>query len=325
MLKLKYLEDNRDLVMTLLDYWVYDEESLSLLNEFRISSNAIYPYKAQGNVHLLRFSPNAEKIPETILAELEYLEYLQKNNYLVPEIIPSKNGNTLEIINTSWGVYSAAVFKHVKGEKLDRISLTDQILFGYGKALGELHVLSQKYKPKVYKRISHEEQLDVMLKAMTPFKEEEQIRSAIKALKKDMKALIKTQDNYGLIHYDYELDNVFYEKKSNKYYIIDFDDAVYHYYMMDIVKCKDNILEEHPEMDEKHVVSCFLEGYTSVKPIDKRMLDDEDVFKRYYQLYSYVRCRLALAEPIDNPPEWMVELTHRIENYLKEIKGYLII
>lgn len=102
MLKLKYLEDNRELVMRLLEAWTYDEESLILLEQYRISSNAVYPYKCRGEVHLLRFSPTVEKAPEIIRAELEYLKFLKENGYAVPEIILSNNGHELEVIDTPW-------------------------------------------------------------------------------------------------------------------------------------------------------------------------------------------------------------------------------
>lgn len=319
MLKLKYLEDNRELVMRLLKAWPYDEESLILLEQYRISSNAVYPYKCQGEVHLLRFSPNVEKAPEIIRAELEYLKFLKENGYAVPEIILSNNGHELEVIDTQWGAYSAAVFKGVKGDRLDGIALTDEIIIGYGRALGELHLLSQKYKPKAYKRISCNEQLDYMCNTMTQMNNEDLILSAIKELRKDLASLTKTQDNYGLIHYDYELDNVFFERESKCYHVIDFDDAVYHYYMMDIVKCIENIMEEHPEMDIEHVESYLLKGYTSVKSIDPVILENTDIFKRYFQIYQYVRCRVSLSEPIDNPPQWMVNVTRHIEKILKEI------
>ncbi len=191
MLKLKYLEDNRELVMRLLEAWTYDEESLILLEQYRISSNAVYPYKCRGEVHLLRFSPTVEKAPEIIRAELEYLKFLKENGYAVPEIILSNNGHELEVIDTPWGAYSAAVFKRVKGERLDGLTLTDEIIIGYGRALGELHLLSQKYKPKAYKRLSYDEQLDYMLNTMTQMNNEDLILSAIKELRKDLASLTK--------------------------------------------------------------------------------------------------------------------------------------
>ena len=57
MLKLRYLFDNRNLALMLLENWEYDNEALEMLNYYRISGNAIYPYKCNGDICYLRFTP----------------------------------------------------------------------------------------------------------------------------------------------------------------------------------------------------------------------------------------------------------------------------
>lgn len=47
-------------------------------------------------------------------------------------------------------------------------------------------------------------------------------------------AMPATKVNFGLVHYDFEYDNVFYDSTSEECYAIDFDDAMYHWYAMDI-------------------------------------------------------------------------------------------
>lgn len=50
MLKLKNLFDNRDLTKMILENWEYDPSSLDMFDYYRISSNAVYPFKNEGNV-----------------------------------------------------------------------------------------------------------------------------------------------------------------------------------------------------------------------------------------------------------------------------------
>ena len=61
MLRLKYLYENYDLAKFALENWKYDIDTLDeYLQNFRISSNAIYPFLCQGNIRFLRLSPVSE-------------------------------------------------------------------------------------------------------------------------------------------------------------------------------------------------------------------------------------------------------------------------
>lgn len=79
MLKLKHLFDNRDLAKMILDNWQYDPSSTDMFEYFRISSNAVYPFRNKGKVKLLRFAPCAEKSKDNLIAELEFIRYLIMN------------------------------------------------------------------------------------------------------------------------------------------------------------------------------------------------------------------------------------------------------
>ena len=46
--------------------------------------------------------------------------------------------------------------------------------------------------------------------------------------------LPKNEQNYGLVHFDFELDYIFYDISTDMLNIIDFDDSMYHWYAMDI-------------------------------------------------------------------------------------------
>lgn len=65
MLKLKYLFENFELARKCLELYDYDEASLDqMFRYFRISSNAIYPFREGTNpkqVNFLRLSPVEEK------------------------------------------------------------------------------------------------------------------------------------------------------------------------------------------------------------------------------------------------------------------------
>lgn len=62
MLKLKYLFENYNLAKEALKNWEHDTDTLDeMLSQFRISSNAIYPFCQGGKVCFLRLAPTEEK------------------------------------------------------------------------------------------------------------------------------------------------------------------------------------------------------------------------------------------------------------------------
>jgi Ser/Thr protein kinase RdoA (MazF antagonist) len=160
MMKLKYLYDNRDLAEMVLKNWDYDQNKLNLLNFYRISANAVYPFEFDSKRYFLRFSPIEERTAEIIQAELDFLHYLRFKGYPVAATLLSKKGKELEYVETPWGDYLAVVFKGVPGKALSRVEFSEDLILGCGQALGKLHELSQKYLPFQYKRLSWREQLD---------------------------------------------------------------------------------------------------------------------------------------------------------------------
>ena len=106
MLKLKYLFDNRDLTLMLLKNWDYDKNALEALDHFRISANAVYPYKFNGSTFFLRFIPWNENDENEMKEEINFILYLLKEGLNVLEPVLSKNGNYLLKKDTPWGKYS---------------------------------------------------------------------------------------------------------------------------------------------------------------------------------------------------------------------------
>ncbi|MTI46322.1 MAG: hypothetical protein FH761_00660 [Firmicutes bacterium] len=296
--------------------WEYDD--LDLFKYWRISSNAIYPFTNKENVYYLRFSPVDEKNEDEIIAELEFLQYLKDSNYNAIETRLSINNKKLEVVETPWGRYNSVVFKRVKGDSLGEIELTDEIVLLWGKALGKLHRLSEKYKPSTKKRSNWKDKLDWIEKILSEFPAEKQGLKEVKILREKLASLPITEENYGLIHYDFELDNIFYNRSNNQIIPIDFDDSMYHWYMMDIERSINSIKSEvDPEKVDKFV-ELFIEGYSSEKSIQSSLLELIEVFERFGNLYGYARVLRESKERWKNEPEWLENLRKHLNRLLDE-------
>lgn len=315
-MKLKHLFSNIDLATMVVKNWDYD--SLDLFKYWRISSNAIYPFSNQEKVYFLRITPIDEKSEKAILAELEFLHYLRDNKYTSIQAQPSKNGRELEIVNTPWGQYYAAVFPRVRGIALADMEITDDIALLWGRALGRLHKLSNVHKPTGYMRSSWKDQINWIKEVLDDFPNEVEAAREADTLKKFFQTIPVTDGNYGLIHYDFELDNVFYDKDTNEIIPIDFDDSMYHWYAMDIEQTLDSIRNELPEERAGKVPGKFLEGYCSEYNISEDMTKLFPVFRRFADLYGYVRVLRSIQEKWDNEPEWLVALRMKLNDILKK-------
>ena len=308
MMKLKHLFSNEDLAEMLLKNWEHDEDYKELFKYFRVSSNAIYPFKANGEVHFLRFAPKTEKRKDDVLAELDFIHYLRSHDYPALEPVKSKENRELIDAETPWGKYLATVFKRVKGEQLSDTNLNDDIIYRYGKALGRLHQLSSSYSPDTNKRWSYEDALQWITNTLEKHPNETLALQEAKILNEFLSNLTQDKHNYGLVHYDFECDNVFFDEESQSCNVIDFDDAMYHWYVIDIEQALDSIKEHIAPEKYQQKKQCFIDGYNTEYSISSEMLNHRPVFRRFANLYGYTRILRSMEVTWKNEPEWMEKL-----------------
>lgn len=114
--------------------------------------------------------------------------------------------------------------------------------------------------------------------------------------------------NYGLIHYDFQLDNLFYEEKHRSFNVIDFDDAVCSWYVNDIVTALDDFLDDDMNVDHSSVKS-FLQGYRSIRPLSDEYVRTFPYFQRFMKLYQFSKLLWTLeGSDIADAPQWLDDL-----------------
>ena len=313
MLKLKYLYENYDLAKFALKNWKYDTETLDeYLQHFRISSNAVYPFLWQGNMRFLRLSPVSEKMGTNLKGELEFLCYLQNRNY--PAVIPvaSKSGELVVTLDSIWGKYYASVFKGVDGISIEDTDCNDHILFAYGQALGQLHVLSAEYSPET-RKWTYRDALVWIGKVLEEYRAPDKMSAELDDVRQALNALPQTGDTFGLIHYDFEPDNVFWDENSRRCTTIDFEDGMYHFFLVDLEQALDALLENIPADRQANAKNTFLRGYQSVKTLQPDYAEKLKLMRRFCNLYSYARLIRCVAEEYSDEPDWMVRLRKKLQ------------
>lgn len=322
MMKLRHLFDNPDLAHMLLENWKYDASSLDMFQYYRISANAIYPFKKNEEIYLLRFCPTSEKRKDHIIAELDFIGYLRRKHYNALESVPSKTGEELVQKATPWGEYYASVFKRVRGKQISESRLDNDIVLTFGASLGQLHKLSREYTPPKTTRWTHTDVFTWIKKTLQAVSAEELPFNELTLLKNYFLTLPINHNNYGLIHYDFELDNVFYDYATKSCSVIDFDDAMYHWYMMDIEQTLDSLKSEIAEQEFHQKKAVFLKGYRTQFSLDDNLLAMMPLFRRFANLYGYTRIVRSLQEQWDNEPEWLVSLREKLAQALRQRSKY---
>ena len=318
MLKLKYLFENYALAKEALKNWKHDEANLDeTLSGFRISSNAIYPFCEDGQVCFLRLAPVEEKEERNVSGELEFIRYLRGKGYPALEPVLSITGKDCLKLSTEWGAYYAAVFRKVGGVPVEDTDMSGPVMRAYGKALGRLHALSEAYEPRV-KKWSHEEALDWIASALTEYGAPEGVVFAQAALRQELSALPARRDTYGLVHYDFEPDNVFYSEETQTCSVIDFDDGMYHWFALDIEQVFDSLrgaLRGEALLKAKKE---FIKGYEEERPYTEEMEASLPLMRRFVDLFSYARLIRCVAEKFPEEPPWLGELRIKLNRAILE-------
>ncbi|MDD2648621.1 MAG: phosphotransferase [Eubacteriales bacterium] len=318
MLKLRYLFENYELAKNALKNWEHDDEGLDeMLSMFRISSNAIYPYMDKGALCYLRLSPEVEKREENLLGELEYIEYLRQNGYPAHKPLKAKNGKTLLEISTPRGDYYASAFQGVFGTQIEDTDCSEDVIFAYGKALGFMHRLSQNYKPRT-KVWSYKDVLDTINTSLVVNHAPKYIMEENKSVCGALSVLSATKENFGLVHYDFETDNVFYDDRTGSCAVIDFEDGMYNWYAADFVKAFDSLADSLMGARLESAKQIFIKGYGTERPFAKENEQLMPLIRRFCELYKYSRLIRVIDETFPNEIDWMTALKLKLKKDISE-------
>ncbi len=321
MLKLRYLFENYDLAKEALKHWAHDDHSLDeALSRFRISANAIYPFYHNNGIYFLRLAPTEEKLERNLIGELEFIQYLRKNNYPVMEPVASLSGKYLLRLNTQWGNYYACVYKGVDGVQIKNTDYSDNIMFIYGKTLGRLHSLSSQYTPAT-KKWAYTDVLDWIERVLLEYHAPDSMRSKLDAVKDNLLYLPQSNNCYGLVHYDFEPDNVFYDTVKKHCNVIDFDDGMYHWYAVDIEQVFGELSEALNHKELKRAKIEFIRGYKEEHAITQDDLTTLPIMRQFIDLFSYARLIRCVAETFDNEPDWLIGLRVKLNSHIKKFEN----
>ncbi len=291
---------------------------------FRASSNYVYKFKLDDNAYCLRLSHSDEKSKEYLQSELDFITFLTNNNYPAMMPISSLNGKFIEDIDTSIGRFYGIVFTRATGQMLEIEEMTDEQFNAWGASLGRLHKLSMHLKPTLNERNDLSQVFSQISDILDLYPEEQAARFELEYCKNQLDKIAKTDFNYGLIHYDFELDNIFWDKDKRNYKVIDFDDAIYGFRLLDIASALRD-LRDLPEDQKQSGFRHFIDGYNREMESIDTSFNDLAIFYRFVDLHIFAKIlRSIYKSETAIETEWLPGLRRKLAEFCDNYrKGFI--
>ena len=297
--------------------WEHDRGSVTF---FRASANFIYLFRKAGKRFFLRFAADSERTREAIEAEIDILKWVAARGMAITPPIESSNGKFVETVATDLGLFHSVVFGEAEGSQLEIEDLDDDHFWRWGATLGLLHSALKEYTgPGLSLRSTWRDHLE-LIRTYLPRKQSP-VWSEFEQIASWLETLPVSPDSYGLIHCDFELDNLYWQETTIA--IGDFDECSYAWYGMDLAFALRDLFRYHVDLNSKSFLA-FVRGYGTEHGLDAELVSQLPLFLRMAKLLTYARIVRSMdLPPQTEDPAWLQALHVKLERWLDDYRASL--
>ena len=299
--------------------WFLDPGSLEY---WRASANFVFRATRNGERCFLRFNHVEERPLDVLNAEIAMLNSLASAGVPVAAPLLSESGNYIETCDTELGVFHAVLFKGLTGKHIDLDEMSPELIAAWGASLGILHnAMSELSGDMVSGRPSWVTLLEFTENHISP--DERALHAELELVRLALSELPQTPHNYGLIHFDFESDNLVWDDDDGVA-ALDFDDSAYLWFAADIAYALRDIFKGKTIDLTEPRFRLFVEGYRQVRQIQDAELQQLPLFVRLHRLFFIARLRHSVdIVPGGDAADWALRLCERfsrgIEQYISDI------
>jgi Ser/Thr protein kinase RdoA (MazF antagonist) len=294
----------------ILAHWPHDPPGAWLL---RASSNFVFGFKQAGKPYVLRFVHARQRSPAALQAEVDFLRYLSSRGVRANQPVPALSGESVVSLDTPIGPCHAIVFEAFDGEQFETGDFDQPRLFAWGKAAGELHNACQGFPGAG--RPSWQGQL-ASANAWLPA-QDTRARQALDRLSGQLAQLPVSEQNFGLIHFDLEADNLIWQGLLPG--MIDFDDCARNWFAADIAFALRDLFDDRANrVDLKDArFEVFMRGYRSIRKFEEEELAQIPLFLRFSNYLKYAGLLPVIGEESQpGEPDWLARLRQKLAGML---------
>lgn len=298
---------NNELLDSLTSKWYKRGAKVQFVQE---SESYVYKLASGSTESYLRVTSAVHRPEDQIIAELEFVLYLNENGLMVSIPVKNIHGNYIETLQAGNETYYAVMFVPAPGEQV--IYKSDQWIeptFNkWGAYLAKMHSLSENYTvPSNNKRIEWKN--DTIISQAKEFLAQNSETDALNEftyLMDEITKYEKSKEFYGLIHGDLGPAN--FRLLNGNITSFDFDDSVFHWFMYDIAVAlwPTRFL---PDDERNNYLNWFISGYLSERRVESLWIDRIPFFIRLRNIYMFIyRLKYIDKFRIDDKQAWFANM-----------------
>lgn len=261
---------------------------------WRASANFVFVCQQGNGRFFLRFNEDSERSRSLIESEVAVLNWLVAQGMPVAAPVLSPAGGYVETVATETGTFHGVLFTGQEGEVLNVKTMQAPQFRAWGKALGQLHSVLQNCpetlsaaRPSLADNLAGAEEF----LAKDCWAGQQELARA----KAWAQGLSRQSEYFGLIHYDFEQDNLLW-RQDGGYNMFDFDDCARYPWVADIAYALRDLFEN--EIDLLHPLFLgFIQGYREHKAISDQELSQLAMGMRVHDLVTYARLSRSTGLP----------------------------
>lgn len=299
-----------------------DVHSAKMLGDFE---NFIYEGVRENRKVIVRYTHSSHRTDEQIISEIDWVCHLKKHGVNVYEHFLSKEGNFLEAVEAVDGsCFYICCYEMLPGKRITWRDCEQEPSYieKWGAVIGQMHQATKHYvKPQSIARRPEWHEEDLM--NMVLFREHytEEMFTYSEDVLKQVHALTKTENNYGIIHSDLHLGN--FHVQDDQVYVFDFDDSSYLFFASDIAiplyyTILSRILEgqDQQEAFAAFFMKHFMAGYEKYNQLEERDLLSIPLFLRLrdVSLYNVMLKKFDLENLSEKDTLFMNSVKGRLKN-----------
>lgn len=308
---------------------------LGTLRYVRSSANHLFRFRHEGQPRYLRLAHAAERRPSDVAAELDFVLHVARTGLAVARPVMSVQGRLIEDVSSQGKRYVAVVFEGLPGRQLELDELDAAGYRAWGRALALVHRASQTFPPHPAQsahpaRADWHGEMRALLRTLPA--EETAVAQILASGVRWLDTLTLKDQDYGLIHGDFELDNLIWdgEQAQEQVQALDFDDAAYAWYavdfaaaLQDVWLAGDTSSVTTAQRDER--ITWFTQGYAALRPLPDGL---REALPRLFTLVLAIKvARLLRAYATtseDNCPAWLAKMRTTHQQWLRAKRAALI-
>jgi Ser/Thr protein kinase RdoA (MazF antagonist) len=273
---------------------------------WRSSASHVFVLAQDGGRRFLRFVPDAYRGPDGVAAVAQLMAQLSRGGSAVVRPVAAESGALTVTVPTPIGVMHAMMVEAAPGDEVDSAGLTEPRARCWGRALARLHREAAGLGAGLGDSFA---ELPGMARL---FAGDPELVEATLTLAGWMGRLSRDRSHRGVVHGDFELDNMAWVGHRPVAY--DLDEAAVSWFAADIAYAVRDLADPtgHAAGEHRARFDAFIAGYRSLRPLDDQDLGRLPLFAGLQAAACLVRITRALGHPGRDEPGWLAELRDKL-------------